>query len=212
MFLRDLYAGTRAAELEVTGWTPDQKRAFCDSQFTLQDSYYRQQWPDASYDVVEWGDREAGRFLVDAAPSGWLVLDIALVPQCRGAGLGTLLLQWVQAKAAASGAAVHMSVELDNPARHLYERLGFEVHAKGDLRDEMVWRAEASGAQAWEAFAALALDDQGVRDALADAVDDADLCVRAVSLGLARRLAFGSGDVQAALREKRMSWIERGVR
>jgi ribosomal protein S18 acetylase RimI-like enzyme len=52
----------------------------------------------------------------------------------RGAGIGALLLQELARLAAAEGfAQLSLSVDTDNPARRLYERLGYrELSADGD--------------------------------------------------------------------------------
>jgi len=55
------------------------------------------------------------------------IIDIALLPQFRGAGVGTRLLRDLLEEAAAQGATVALHVECHNPARRLYERLGFEL-------------------------------------------------------------------------------------
>jgi ribosomal protein S18 acetylase RimI-like enzyme len=53
------------------------------------------------------------------------VVDLALLPAHRGAGLGTALLREVFDEADAAGLPVTIHVEVMNRARRLYERLGF---------------------------------------------------------------------------------------
>jgi len=57
----------------------------------------------------------------------WEVLQVQLSPQWQRQGLGTLLLQRVIAEAQSAGATLRLSVIKANPARRLYERLGFAV-------------------------------------------------------------------------------------
>jgi ribosomal protein S18 acetylase RimI-like enzyme len=53
-------------------------------------------------------------------------LAIAVAACCRGRGVGSSLLDALVAHARAEGhAALSLSVEIDNPARRLYERAGF---------------------------------------------------------------------------------------
>jgi predicted GNAT family acetyltransferase len=52
-------------------------------------------------------------------------VDIALTPPYRGRGLGTRLLRGLIAEAEQSGRPLSLHVETHNPARRLYERLGF---------------------------------------------------------------------------------------
>jgi len=73
--------------------------------------------------------------LRDAVPVGRLsvarwqdeirIVDIALLPPSRNAGIGSAILRDLLAEAAAAHQPVHIHVEKFNPALRLYERLGF---------------------------------------------------------------------------------------
>jgi ribosomal protein S18 acetylase RimI-like enzyme len=210
-FLRHLYASTRARELAAMPWSDDERRAFCDFQFDCQDRSYRQQFPDARFDIVERAGRAVGRLLVCFGPTACELLDIAIVPESRGAGLGTGLLRWLQGEAAASGLPIVLMVEPGNPSEGLYQRLGFRVRTAGELHREMVWAAEAAGPAALDRFLEVALADGDLRARLAEADDDETLAAAAVGEGLARGLIFTGDDVAGALRDKRRAWIERNV-
>lgn len=67
------------------------------------------------------GDDRGFAYLDDATPE----LAVALLPQHRGRGVGTLLLTRYLEEARALFKAVSLSVSPDNPAVRLYERLGF---------------------------------------------------------------------------------------
>lgn len=68
------------------------------------------------------GDRGYG-FVDEAIPE----LSMALLPAHRGHGIGTALLRRLLAEAARTSEAVSLSVSESNPARRLYERVGFVV-------------------------------------------------------------------------------------
>lgn len=59
-------------------------------------------------------------------------LSLALLPEYRGEGVGTALLKRLLEEAAARYTAVSLSVSKGNPARKLYERLGFAVIREDD--------------------------------------------------------------------------------
>lgn len=59
-------------------------------------------------------------------------LTLAVAPEVRGRGVGRSLLVSLLAQQALTGTrAVSLSVEDDNPARALYESVGFEMYARG---------------------------------------------------------------------------------
>jgi GNAT superfamily N-acetyltransferase len=135
-----IYASTRDEELAAVPWDAATKEAFLRMQFAAQDSYYRSTFRNASYDLVVRGGEVLGRLYVDRGEQAWLVIDLALLPEQRGKGLGTLLLRRVQAEAAAAGKPVRLHVERFNPARRLYDRLGFRQIADEGVYLLLEWQ------------------------------------------------------------------------
>jgi ribosomal protein S18 acetylase RimI-like enzyme len=131
-FLRAVYAGTRAEELARVPWSEEQKRAFTDMQFAAQDTHYRRHYPAAQYSIIEVQGIPAGRLYVDRGKKEILIIDIALLPEYRRAGIGTKLLRELQHEARMAGKALTIHVEKFNPALRLYRRLGFQqIEDKG---------------------------------------------------------------------------------
>jgi GNAT superfamily N-acetyltransferase len=126
-FLRELYASTRIEELASVGWTPAQADGFLRMQFDLQRTQYRRHYPDASFLIVVLDGRPIGRLYVHYTPHDVRVLDVCLVPDMRRKGVGRWLIETVIEKAGRLSAPVTLHVALGNPARRLYERLGFRV-------------------------------------------------------------------------------------
>ncbi|HWG24166.1 GNAT family N-acetyltransferase [Actinospica sp.] len=127
-----IYASTRDDELAVVPWDAAQKEAFLRMQFDAQHRYYHANFPDASYDLIVSGDEVLGRLYVDRSETAWNVIDLALLPEHRGKGIGTELLTQVLAAATVAAKPVQMHVERSNPARRLYDRLGFrQIADKG---------------------------------------------------------------------------------
>jgi ribosomal protein S18 acetylase RimI-like enzyme len=125
VFLVELYASTREAELAQVDWDEATKRAFVEHQFNAQDAHYRGNYPGATLDVIEVDGVPAGRLYVHRGASDIRIMDIALAPAFRGRGIGTALLRELMAEADESGRKLSIHVELNNPARSLYDRLGF---------------------------------------------------------------------------------------
>jgi ribosomal protein S18 acetylase RimI-like enzyme len=124
-FLFRLYASTREEELRAVPWDAAQKDAFLRQQFGAQTAQYAQVYPAGDFRVIESSGRPAGRLYLQRGPEEVRIVDIALLPEHRGAGIGTALLRDVLAEADAAGRHVTIHVERVNPALHLYERLGF---------------------------------------------------------------------------------------
>ncbi|HJV41342.1 GNAT family N-acetyltransferase [Caulobacter sp.] len=145
-FLRDLYFDFRSEELAPTGWPPPQKRAFTDSQFDLQDRYFRASFPSADFLIVQHRQRPIGRLYIDRAVDGFLVMDIGLVSGARGRGLGRELLEHVQGEAKRAGTPkVWLHVLEANPrAEALYRRLGFRRVALEGVHWRMEWSTSRS--------------------------------------------------------------------
>lgn len=138
-FLYRVYASTRYDELAPLGWPTDRVEVFLRMQFRAQDAHYRQHYPAAAFDVILVGGEPAGRLYVDRWPDQVRVVDIALLPEFRGAGVGTFLLARLQAEAAAAGLPVSIHVETFNPALRLYQRLGFVKAGGNGVYDLMEW-------------------------------------------------------------------------
>jgi ribosomal protein S18 acetylase RimI-like enzyme len=101
-------------------------------QFAAQDRYYHDQMPEASYQVVLVDGEPAGRLYVDRRRDEIHIVDIALLPEHRGRGLGTTLMRDVLDEADAAAKPVTIHVERFNRALRLYERLGFaQVEEQG---------------------------------------------------------------------------------
>lgn len=139
-FMAALYALTRAAELAPVPWPQEAKDAFLSQQFTAQHSHYRAHYRGAEWLVIEQGRDAIGRLYIEEWPSQFRVIDIALLPAYQKQGIGGAILEDVLVSARAAGKAVSIHVEKSNPARKLYDRLGFaQVEDKG-VYDLLEWR------------------------------------------------------------------------
>jgi len=125
-FLRRVYAGTREEELKQAPWSDEEKQAFLDMQFHAQHTHYQKHFPEASYDVIEQAGEPIGRLYLDRRPGELRIIDIALLPEKRGGGIGGGLMRQILDEAAISGKPVRIHVERNNPAMRLYTRLGFQ--------------------------------------------------------------------------------------
>ena len=108
-------------------WDDAQKDAFLRMQFDAQDAWWRENYAGASFDVILVEGEPAGRLYVHRGRSEIRIVDIALLPEHRGNGIGTRLLEELLAEGDASAKSVTIHVERMNPALRLYARLGFSL-------------------------------------------------------------------------------------
>jgi ribosomal protein S18 acetylase RimI-like enzyme len=125
-FLFHVYSSTRAAEMQLVDWSEADKHAFLRQQFTAQHTYYQQHYAAAAFQVVLRGDALVGRLYVDRGPAEIRIIDITLLPEYRGQGIGTRLLRDVLDEASRDGKVVTIHVERFNPALDWYQLLGFK--------------------------------------------------------------------------------------
>jgi ribosomal protein S18 acetylase RimI-like enzyme len=131
-FLARVYASSRAEELALTDWSNEQKEIFCRRQFDAQSTYYAATYPEAAFQVVERNGVPIGRLYVARWEKETRIVDITLLPESRGSGLGTKLLRDLQKEARDASKSLTIHVERFNRALQLYQRLGFEqVEDKG---------------------------------------------------------------------------------
>jgi ribosomal protein S18 acetylase RimI-like enzyme len=142
-FLGRLYASTREEELAITGWPREQIDALLAQQFAAQHKHYTENYPGASFDLVlVSGSGEAiDRLYLDRRETEFRIIDISLLPEWRGRGIGGAILRELLTEADGEGKAVTIHVEAHNPAMSLYLRLGFRhVDDKG-VYHLMKWTA-----------------------------------------------------------------------
>ena len=128
-FLQRLYASTREPELEASGLPREQWGAFVEHQFAAQSRHY-ETYEDTSYHVVLVDGEPAGRLIVARWPEDLRVVDIALLPEHRGRGIGGSLMRALIEEADERGVKTSIHVERFNPAQRLYARLGFRAVAE----------------------------------------------------------------------------------
>jgi len=138
-FLRQLFASTRADELSLMPWDESQKERFIAMQFKAQSQQYAMTYPDADNNVILFNQTPVGRMMVARTEAAISLVDIALLPTYRNAGIGSSLIQDLLKKAATVGKAVRLSVFASSDAIRLYERLGFSRVGGDAVYLEMKW-------------------------------------------------------------------------
>jgi len=139
-FLYELFSRTMGDELGALDAA--QRDPILRMQFKAQHYTYNEQFPRAEHQIIMLDDQVIGRVLVERAESEHRGVDIALLPEYRSAGIGTMLIQALLDEAAAVGKPFRISVVRTNPALHLYERLGFKTTGESLTHFMMEWVPE----------------------------------------------------------------------
>jgi ribosomal protein S18 acetylase RimI-like enzyme len=133
VFIEALYRSTREAELNFTDWTEEQKKTFVMMQSMAQLAEYKIKYPGAAFRVIIYKKKDVGRFYTWENENEVRLIDITLVPQFRGKGIGSFLLHELIKKSAKDQKKITLHVDPVNPALQLYLRSGF-VHIKNNGR------------------------------------------------------------------------------
>jgi GNAT superfamily N-acetyltransferase len=140
-FLFAVYASTRTEELAPLPWTGAQKTAFLNQQFQAQHTDYQRNYSGAEWLVVMHAGSSVGRLYIDRNAREHTVIDIALLPEHRGHGLGAAIMRDLMDEAQTAGKPLTIYVEKFNPALRLYQRLGFQTVEDKGIYDLMRWSA-----------------------------------------------------------------------
>ncbi len=140
-FAEALYAYVISVELQLVPWTEQQKQDFVRMQSKAQRHSYLARFPDAHCEIILVNGALTGRVWVGRKAEEIRLLDITLLPQAQGGGIGSRLIGELQQEAAASGKALRHCVHKTNPrALALYQRLGFKIIEDMESHWQMEWR------------------------------------------------------------------------
>ena len=137
-FLRTLFAETnvtlQALPLEL-------QASLIDMQYRGRKMTYSAEYPEAKDSIACLDDgTPVGRHLVERKTDGFRGIDLAIMPQWQGRGIGTRILEDLAQESRQAGVKFSLRVVKANPALRLYLRLGFEISAADEMAYEMVWK------------------------------------------------------------------------
>ncbi|MBX3120522.1 MAG: GNAT family N-acetyltransferase [Fimbriimonadaceae bacterium] len=139
-FFRRLFDITRAPEFQMSGIVGDPLAQLLESQYHARQTHYAAMYPTAEYRLILADGELTGGMIVREMDEHLHLIDITLLDECRGRGIGTLVMRELQATAESAGKGVLLHVEHFNPARRLYDRLGFVEVEEIGLYKRMVWK------------------------------------------------------------------------
>jgi ribosomal protein S18 acetylase RimI-like enzyme len=135
-FLARLYAATHGQALRLL---PDvQRMALVKMQFEAQRQSYAKQYPGSERLVIWQAGTPIGQCWLFAASEELRILDLALLPERQGCGIGTAILRGLIDRTRHGGTPLRLSVQRGNlGALRLYRKLGFEQISESSVSIEM---------------------------------------------------------------------------
>ncbi len=125
-FLYRLYATTREDEMNAAGFAPEQREAFLQMQFRAQNTHYEKFYLLSIHQIITLHEQPVGREWISRTADEILVLDLVLLPEFCGQGIGSARLREIFAEGDETGQPVRLHVLKENiRAWRFYERLGF---------------------------------------------------------------------------------------
>ena len=92
-FLFALYSTVRAEEMMVVPWDDNQKNAFLQSQFKVQeDEDYLNSYPQGSYQLIELDGKRIERLSLGKFDDEIRIIDLTILPEYRGRGIETKII------------------------------------------------------------------------------------------------------------------------
>jgi ribosomal protein S18 acetylase RimI-like enzyme len=120
--------------MALLAWSDREKEDFLRFQFKAQHTYYQQHFAKTQFDLILLDGQPIGRLYLDRRSDEVRIVDIALLTQHRGQGIGGQIMGDILQEARRAGLPVRIHVEQNNPALRLYYRLGFK-----EIGDEGVY-------------------------------------------------------------------------
>ncbi len=139
-FQSRLYFLQQAEMVQSWGWDEDQQKTFLQMQYRARNAGYSMAFPEAINAIICCLDGTAvGRLLTTDTQSDLHIIDIALLPQYQGRGIGSQILTALQRNCAIDGKKISLHVPCDSPAARLYARLGFRLVEQTGVYAQMEW-------------------------------------------------------------------------
>ena len=131
-FLFEVHRQALGPYIEQTwGWDDGEQRAHFEATFD-----------GGTWQVILVSGQPVGMIRTTETATRVYLDDIEILPDFQHQGLGSAIVSWVIREASAAGKPTALQVLRVNPARRLYERLGFDVIGEDDVHVRMLRRPD----------------------------------------------------------------------
>ena len=141
-FLLDVYKSSRGDDLRELGWDEERISEFLGMQYESQQKFNQSDYKRATDEIVLLEGKPVGHLIVERREHEIRCVDVALLPEHRGAGLGSLLIRKLQDEARRANKPLRLQVIRFSRAVNLFERLGFVRTSETGTHFQMEWRPD----------------------------------------------------------------------
>ena len=136
-FLYRVYVSTRD-DIAQAPVSEEQKQALYWHQFESQHVHYQKYFKGSEFDVVLVNGKPAGRVYVHQTDDEIRIVDLSLLPEFRGKGVGEKVLSEIFEQADRCNKPLRLRVDPNKPALKWYLGLGFQKIEE----EEFCWHME----------------------------------------------------------------------
>ncbi|MEK6409224.1 MAG: GNAT family N-acetyltransferase [Acidobacteriota bacterium] len=140
-FLYELYCSTRSHDLGTAELELQQLGPILRMQFLGQRQQYAVDFPDADHQIILLNGEPVGRSIVERTAEQILIVDLAILSQHTGAGIGTMVVKELQHEARDAAKPLRITVEKSHPALGHWERMGFKKIEETQINFFLEWVA-----------------------------------------------------------------------
>jgi ribosomal protein S18 acetylase RimI-like enzyme len=141
-FLRRLIMGTVEGQLGAGAWPAGLRETILNVQYQARREAIRSRSPNGESRIILVDGGEAGWLCVAELPEETRLVELMVLGEYRGQGIGTAVLRELVARAQATGKPVRLSVDARNAsAMRLYERIGFRSTGSDEVQHFMEYAA-----------------------------------------------------------------------
>lgn len=135
--------------MKLVPWSSEQKQAFLQMQFEAQGRYYRERYPNASFNLIKLDERPVGRLYLADLPEEIRIIDLTFLPAHFDPQVFVSLIEGILQMGAQVNKPVRIFLEYNDPHIEIFVRLGFRKTGEHGLY--FLWQCDpalSAGARA----------------------------------------------------------------
>lgn len=137
-FLLQVFKESRIDLAYINGISEEQKSMIILQQYKIEQEQLKQMYPNAKFNIVMMNEKTVGRLYIHNGEISDRILQIGLLEEYRGMGIGKMLVKLVIEDAMKRGKNVQLQVAWFNEAAYrFYEKLGFKIIENNGVAYEM---------------------------------------------------------------------------